>query len=93
MKVVDCFKERPVISFEIFPPRPNASEKSIERFYDNLDVLASLKPAYISVTYGAGGSDNKSGTLDLCRYIKQHYGIEVVPHIPGINFTTSAVKN
>ena len=93
MKVVDCFKERPVISFEIFPPRPNASEKSIERFYDNLDVLASLKPAYISVTYGAGGSDNKSGTLDLCRYIKQHYGIEVVPHIPGINFTKSAVKS
>ncbi|GAW98832.1 methylenetetrahydrofolate reductase [NAD(P)H] [Secundilactobacillus mixtipabuli] len=92
MKVVDCFKERPVISFEIFPPRPNASEKAIERFYDNLDVLASLKPAYISVTYGAGGSDNKSGTLALCCYIKQHYGIEVVPHIPGINFTKSAVK-
>ncbi|GAX00640.1 methylenetetrahydrofolate reductase [NAD(P)H] [Secundilactobacillus silagei] len=92
MKVVNCFNERPVISFEIFPPRPNASEKAIERFYNNLDVLAGLKPAYISVTYGAGGSDNNSGTLDLCCYIKKHYGIEVVPHIPGINFTKSAVK-
>lgn len=92
MKVVDCFNERPVISFEIFPPRPNASEKAIEHFYNKLDVLASLKPAYISVTFGAGGSDNNSGTLDLCCYIKKHYGIEVVPHIPGINFTKSAVK-
>jgi methylenetetrahydrofolate reductase (NADPH) len=92
MKVVNCFNERPVISFEIFPPRPNASEKALDRFYTSLETLASLKPAYISVTYGAGGGDNKSGTLDLCRYIKEQYGIEAVPHIPGLNFTKAGVQ-
>lgn len=92
MRVVDCFNERPVISFEIFPPRSSASEKALDRFYQSLDTLAKLNPAYISVTYGAGGGDNKSGTLDLCRYIKEEYGIEAVAHIPGLNFTQESVK-
>ncbi|MTV81739.1 methylenetetrahydrofolate reductase [NAD(P)H] [Secundilactobacillus folii] len=92
MKVVDCFEERPVLSFEIFPPRANASEKALDRFYNCLETLAKLQPAYISVTYGAGGGDNKSGTLDLCRYIKEKYDIEAVAHIPGINFTHESVK-
>nr|WP_279403771.1 hypothetical protein [Secundilactobacillus kimchicus] len=45
MKVVDCFKDRPVISFEVFPPRPGASEAALNRFYSSLDVLADLDPA------------------------------------------------
>lgn len=55
MKVSECFKTRPAISFEIFPPRPNAKQPAIDKFYESLDALASLKPAYISITYGAGG--------------------------------------
>ncbi|WP_282801399.1 methylenetetrahydrofolate reductase [Secundilactobacillus kimchicus] len=93
MKVVDCFKDRPVISFEVFPPRPNASEAALNRFYSSLDVLADLDPAYISVTYGAGGSDNHASTLRLCRYIKEHYGIESVPHLPGLEFTAETLPD
>lgn len=92
MKVVDCFKERPVISFEIFPPRANASEAALDRFYNCLDTLAKLQPAYISVTYGAGGNGNHASTLDLCKYIKEKYGIEAVAHIAGINLTRESVK-
>lgn len=93
MKVVDCFKDRPVISFEVFPPRPGASEAALNRFYSSLDVLADLDPAYISVTYGAGGSDNHASTLRLCRYIKAHYGVETVPHLPGLEFTAETLPD
>ncbi|WP_056948288.1 methylenetetrahydrofolate reductase [NAD(P)H] [Secundilactobacillus odoratitofui] len=92
MKVVNCFNERPVISFEIFPPRPNASQKALNRFYQSLDTLAGLKPAYISVTYGAGGSSNHADTVALCQLIKARYGIEAVAHIAGVNFTRASVQ-
>ncbi|WP_056987222.1 methylenetetrahydrofolate reductase [Secundilactobacillus paracollinoides] len=92
MKVVNCFDHRPVISFEIFPPRANASEKATNRFYASLDTLASLEPAYISVTYGAGGNGNHASTLALCRYIKEHYGIDAVAHIPAVAFDQQSLK-
>lgn len=94
MKTSECFKtQRPVLSFEVFPPRANASEKTLDRFYHTLDILADLKPAYISVTYGAGGSDNQSSTLALVKYIRDHYGIEAVPHIPAVKFTKETVND
>ncbi|HPZ06382.1 MAG TPA: methylenetetrahydrofolate reductase, partial [Clostridiales bacterium] len=46
-------KKRPVISFEIFPPRPDVP---LDRIYDQLESFEALSPDYISVTYGAGGS-------------------------------------
>lgn len=92
MKTRDCFQQRPVLSFEIFPPRANASEKALTRFHETLDILADLKPAYISVTYGAGGSGSQSGTLELVKYIRERYGIETVPHVPAMQFTKETVR-
>lgn len=92
MKTSEFFKQRPVLSFEVFPPRENASEKALDRFYETLDILAQLKPAYISVTYGAGGKGNQTGTLSLVKYIRSQYGIEAVPHIPATQFTKLSVK-
>lgn len=87
MKVSECFKTRPVISFEIFPPRPNAKQPAIDKFYESLDTLASLKPAYISITYGAGGgTSSEEKTIALAKFIKEHYGIEPVIHLPAVAF-------
>lgn len=93
MKTSACFKQRPVLSFEIFPPREHASAKTLDRFYETLDILADLKPAYISVTYGAGGAGSQTGTLHLVKYIREHYGIETVPHIPAMQFTKASVQD
>ena len=53
MKAVQLFEKKPVLSFEVFPPKPNVP---IESIYETLAALKNLKPDFISVTYGAGGS-------------------------------------
>lgn len=88
MKTAEMFKNRTVLSFEIFPPKPSADEKVI---YETLDGLSGLKPDFISVTYGAGGSKNGSKTIQIASDVKNKYGIESAAHIPGINFTKENV--
>jgi len=54
MNLVDLFKKKkPVISFEIFPPK---LDTPIESIFGTLEQFKELKPDFISVTYGAGGS-------------------------------------
>lgn len=88
MKTAEMFKNRTVLSFEIFPPKPSADEKVI---YETLDGLSGLKPDFISVTYGAGGGKNGSKTIQIASDVKNKYGIESAAHIPGINFTKENV--
>ena len=53
MPIADLFKPgRPVLSFEVFPPKRDGDVESLYRAFGE---LAPLKPDYISVTYGAGG--------------------------------------
>jgi methylenetetrahydrofolate reductase (NADPH) len=59
--------------------------------YDTLDGLKGLNPDFISVTYGAGGSEMNTATLEIASSIKNHYGIESVAHLPCINLTKSEV--
>ena len=59
-------KDKPVISFEIFPPKKNTP---IDGVYDTIESLKDLKPGFISVTYGAGGSTART-TIDLCKFHK-----------------------
>lgn len=60
MKTSDLFKEKIVLSFEIFPPKPISEENVI---YKTLDGLSDLQPDFISVTYGAGGGKNVNKTI------------------------------
>ncbi|WP_245522662.1 methylenetetrahydrofolate reductase [Thermanaerovibrio velox] len=53
MFVKDMFRRgRPVVSFEIFPPRGGVP---VEEVYRTLGAIRDLKPDFVSVTYGAGG--------------------------------------
>ena len=83
MKTNDLFKLKPVLSFEVFPPK---STTPVESIYTTIDELKSYKPDFISVTYGAGGSANNA-TIDICDAIKNKCGIEAVAHLPCINLT------
>ena len=67
MKIVDQLKsgER-AFSFEFFPPKDDAG---LARLFEAIAELKPYKPAYVSVTYGAGGS-TRSMTVELVRRIK-----------------------
>ncbi len=88
MKTAELFKYKTVLSFEVFPPKPTASDDTI---YETLAELRKLSPDFISVTYGAGGGANCEKTLAISSAVKNKYGIESVAHLPGINLTKSDV--
>ena len=79
MKLTQIYESKKnVLSFEIFPPKKDDELKNIE---PTLEVLSELKPDYISVTFGAGGSSNNNKTITLAKMIKEKYGIEPVVHL------------
>ncbi len=88
MKITELFKEKTVLSFEIFPPKRTSP---IETVYKTLDGLKDLKPDFMSVTYGAGGSKNSKMTFKIASEIKTKYGIESVAHLPCIGLTEKDV--
>lgn len=78
MKIGQVFEQRkPVISFEIFPPKQTTSLESI---FSTIDALAPLSPDFISVTYGAGGS-NQSNTLEIASLLWNKYHITPLAHL------------
>lgn len=78
MKTCDLFKDKTVFSFEVFPPKKTSP---VETVYKTLDALKDLKPDFISVTYGAGGSENCETTLDIVNRIKNVCGVESASHL------------
>lgn len=83
MYIKDIFKEKkPVLSFEIFPPK---KELGIKTIYKTINELALLKPDYISVTYGASGSIKNNKTVEISSFIKKEYNIEPLSHLTCIN--------
>jgi methylenetetrahydrofolate reductase (NADPH) len=88
MKTCELFKMKRVLSFEIFPPKRTDSVNTI---YDTVKELKNLTPDFISVTYGAGGSENNIETLKIASAIKNNYSIESVAHLPCINLTKREV--
>ncbi|MDR3318449.1 MAG: methylenetetrahydrofolate reductase [Clostridiales bacterium] len=71
-------QKRCVFSFEVFPPKTDSSADTV---CGVLSPLAALAPDYISVTYGAGGTGGNLKTQDICRIIKNRYGIEPLMHL------------
>ncbi len=71
------FQNKPVLSFEVFPPKRT---DDIAIVYKTLDELKLLSPAFISVTYGAGGGTSKE-TVAIASYIKNLCGIESLAHL------------
>lgn len=88
MKTSSLFNHKTVLSLEVFPPKRTAP---IDTIYRTLDELKGITPDFISVTYGAGGSENSQATLKIASFIKREYGIESVAHIPCLNLTREDV--
>ena len=54
MKIIDILSQgKPTVSFEFFPPKTSAGAQNL---FETISRLQSLRPSFVSVTYGAGGS-------------------------------------
>ncbi len=84
MRVTELARDRTMLSFEIFPPKP---DRPVDTIYKTLDGMKDLKPDFISVTYGAGGGNNKRHTFQIASDIKKIYGIESVAHLSCMGLT------
>lgn len=74
-------KGKTVFSFEVFPPKRN---DDIYDIYKTLDQLKTLDPDFISVTYGAGGSNSKK-TATIASYIQNICEIEAIAHMTAVS--------
>lgn len=81
-------KGKTVLSFEVFPPKKTSG---IETVYNALDKLADMNPAYISVTYGAGGTEANNTAL-IASHIKNKLGVEPLAHLTCVNNDKVTVK-
>jgi len=79
MRIAELFTPdaKPVFSFEFFPPKTDDGRASL---IATIRELAELAPAFVSVTYGAGGS-TRDRTIELVTYIKRELGIEAMAHL------------
>ncbi len=82
MKITDLLRfarERgePVFSFEFFPPKTPEGERAL---FETVEALRPLGPAYVSVTYGAGGS-TRAKTVELVTRLKRDAEVEAMAHI------------
>jgi methylenetetrahydrofolate reductase (NADPH) len=76
-------RERPCFSFEFFPPK---TEAGVAALMTAAEQLQSLAPAFVSVTYGAGGS-TRARTLDIVKAMHHELGLEVMVHLTCIGAT------
>lgn len=85
-----CSKKALTFSLEIFPPK---RDRPVESIYPTIDRLSALKPDYISVTYGAGGSSaQQQVTCGLVSHIQNDCGITPLAHLTCINSTVEQVN-
>jgi methylenetetrahydrofolate reductase (NADPH) len=80
--------DEPLFSFEFFPPKTPEGE---ENLYAALRELQALRPAYVSVTYGAGGS-TRSKTIEIVSTIKEKFGLEAMAHFTCVNATKDELR-
>src|SRR3954471_17824341 len=79
MKLSEFYRNRkkPVISFEVFPPK---TDQAFEHLRSILPELVALKPDFMTVTYGAFGS-TRGRTLEIASMIQKDFGIPSACHL------------
>ncbi len=88
MKLTEIFKaNRYSLSFEVFPPKTDDVYDSVKTATEE---IARLSPAFMSVTYGAGGGTSKY-TLSIAENIKNTYGVPSLAHLTCVSSTRETV--
>ncbi|MDL1965239.1 MAG: methylenetetrahydrofolate reductase, partial [Candidatus Desulfofervidus auxilii] len=90
MRVKDILNATKIsFSFEFFPPKTEASWRQL---FDTISELMLLKPSYVNVTYGAGGS-TRDRTYNLVTQIQRETGLTVVSHLSCIGSTKEEIRS
>ena len=80
--------QRPFFSFEFFPPKDDAGSRQLVAA---IEALAPLRPAFVSITYGAGGS-TRARTVALAKEIQRDIGLTVVAHVTCIGASRAELR-
>lgn len=88
MKIIDILNQnRLSLSFEVFPPK---TETAFESVKSAVEQIARLKPAFMSVTYGAGGGTSKY-TLEIAQNIEKRYAVPTLAHLTCVSSTRETI--
>ena len=88
MKIIDILKQDKMsLSFEVFPPK---KETSFENVKAATEAIAKLNPAFMSVTYGAGGGVSQY-TLEIAKNLKYNFNIPMLAHLTCISSTNETI--
>lgn len=92
MKLTEIInRDKPNLSFEVFPPK---TEDTFESIRSATEEIAALHPGYMSVTYGAGGSGKRSAySVAVAANIKDKFGVEPLAHLTCISSTREQVHS
>ncbi|MBR6530672.1 MAG: methylenetetrahydrofolate reductase [Clostridia bacterium] len=89
MKISELLKKEGFsLSFEVFPPKTTTAFESVE---SAVKEIARLKPAFMSVTYGAGGGVSEY-TLKIAKQIKEEHGVPSLAHLTCVSSTKETVQ-
>lgn len=80
--------QRPFFSFEFFPPR---TDEARAHLLETAQTLRDLRPAFVSVTYGAGGS-TRARTLEVSKQIQNEIGINVMAHVTCVGSSRADLR-
>ena len=88
MKLTESIRTgHPTMSFEVFPPK---TETTLEDVLSTTRKIAELRPAFVSVTYGAGGGTSKY-TLAVAEHMYRTTGVPTLAHLTCISSTRQTV--
>lgn len=89
MKISEILlKNEVTLSFEVFPPKVTSDYEAVQRAAYG---VAKLKPSYMSVTYGAGGS-TRGNTLKIAKGIQEEYGVTTIAHLTCVGATKEGIR-
>lgn len=90
VKLTELFQSKKyALSFEVFPPKTDDVYDSVKT---STEEIAKLSPAFMSVTYGAGGGTSKY-TLEIAKNIKEKWGVESLAHLTCVSSTRETVQS